>query len=113
MILLRHIVTLRLLRCKVKVTFPNLWTNSCCSHPLYKMDEMDGKIGACIAAARRAKFECGLNLTAKEISHMARIIYSSDCSELFSENELDHCVVSRTDHELKINNDEISNIKVK
>ena len=77
------------------------------------MDEMDGKIGACIAAARRAKFECGLNLTAKEISHMARIIYSSDCSELFSENELDHCVVSKTDHELKINNDEISNIKVK
>ena len=76
------------------------------------MDEIDGKNGVKIAASRRAKFECGLNLSPREISHVARIIYSSDCSEIFSENELDHCLVSKTNHQLNINADEISNIKV-
>ena len=76
------------------------------------MDEIDGKNGVKIAASRRAKFECGLNLSPREISHVARIIYSSDCSEIFSENELDHCLVSKTNHQLDINADEISNIKV-
>lgn len=27
-------------RSKKKITFPLLWTNSCCSHPLYNEDEM-------------------------------------------------------------------------
>ena len=37
-------------RSRKKVTFPLLWTNSCCSHPLYNEDEMEeaDNMGKCL-----------------------------------------------------------------
>ena len=52
-------------RSESKITFPLVWTNTCCSHPLYKPDEMegdpaDGAIGVRRAAQRKAEQELGI-----------------------------------------------------
>lgn len=47
-----------------KITFPNHWTNSCCSHPLHVKTEMDEKqdhIGIKRAAKRRLTYELGID----------------------------------------------------
>merc|ERR1712130_95350 len=98
-------------RSEVKVTFPGLWTNSCCSHPLYNLSEMDGKEGAIKAAVRRARFECGLGLKRSEMTHVTRVLYAADCSDQLAENELDHCIISRSNAEVNHNCYEISQIK--
>ena len=99
-------------RSDLKVTFPSLWTNTVCSHQLYQMDEMDGTFGTKKAAMRRSKYECGLHLKPAQLTHLTRILYAADCSELLAESELDHCIASISDIPFKVNPDEISDIKV-
>lgn len=45
-----------------KVTFPSVWTNSCCSHPLWVEDEMDlnKDNGVRKAAQRKLEHELGI-----------------------------------------------------
>tara|TARA_B110000285_G_C14838073_1_gene474058 strand:- start:248 stop:592 length:345 start_codon:yes stop_codon:yes gene_type:complete len=48
-----------------KVTFPSLWTNSCCSHPRHIPSELESSIdnnylGLKRAAVRRSGFELGI-----------------------------------------------------
>ena len=49
-------------RSKHKVTFASLWTNSCCSHPLYNDTEraVENYIGVRMAAKRRLSFELNI-----------------------------------------------------
>ena len=47
-----------------KITFPGLWTNTCCSHPRHTEDEIDlseDYVGPRRASVRRAAFELGVN----------------------------------------------------
>jgi len=37
-------------RASEKITFPNLWTNTCCSHPLHEEDEIAEGTGIKTAA---------------------------------------------------------------
>ena len=46
-------------RSEHKVTFPELWTNTCCSHPLYLESESEGIEGVKRAASRRIEYELG------------------------------------------------------
>jgi len=49
-------------RSKHKVTFASLWTNSCCSHPLFNEQERVTKdyLGVRLAARRRIEFELNI-----------------------------------------------------
>lgn len=49
-------------RSRFKVTFPNYFTNTCCSHPSYDKDELEEKndLGIKLAAQRRMNFELGV-----------------------------------------------------
>jgi isopentenyl-diphosphate delta-isomerase len=67
-------------RASEKITFPDLWTNSCCSHPLYVPQEIQGELGAKQAAIRKLEHELGITLgqvTPEELVYLTRIHYKS------------------------------------
>merc|ERR1712146_202655 len=62
-------------RASEKITFPNYWTNTCCSHPLATSDkaEMDeaNAIGVKRAARRKIKQEMGLDVPIEKFEYHA------------------------------------------
>ena len=61
-----------------KITFPNMWANTCCSHPEHKEDELETSqdfIGVRRAAIRRTQFEMGIPLNLLDVHCGARILY--------------------------------------
>ncbi|KHN78203.1 Isopentenyl-diphosphate Delta-isomerase I, chloroplastic [Toxocara canis] len=80
-----------------KVTFPSVWTNSCCSHPLWNEYEMpvNGSIlGVCRAAQRKLRHELGIHkLPIENMNVMGRYIYKSMSDTGWGEHELDYVIV--------------------
>ena len=48
-------------RAKEKITFPSIWANSCCSHPLHIDSEINGVERAKNAAKRKLEQELGID----------------------------------------------------
>ena len=86
-------------RSDTKITFPGLWTNSCCSHPLATFqneqnlpDEKDG-MGAKRAAQRRIFDELGIpseQCPVEQMVYLTRILYNSPSCGKWGEHELDY-----------------------
>ena len=49
-------------RSSAKITFPEYLTNTCCSHPLYRPEELEGVEGVKRAAQRKLNHELGIPL---------------------------------------------------
>ena len=62
-------------RAAEKITFPSIWANSCCSHPLFLDDEKGGIEGARIAAKRKMTQELGIDRNKIDIQKLNFIYF--------------------------------------
>jgi len=82
-------------RSDTKITFPSLWTNTCCSHPLAVQEELEESkaLGVRRAAQRRVNIELGISsehVPVEDILYLTRILYKAPSSGEWGEHELDY-----------------------
>lgn len=102
-------------RSSSKITFPNMWTNTCCSHPLAvegEMEEGEGALGVRRAAQRRVEIELGVDnkeARPEDILYLTRILYAAPSNGQWGEHELDYILFlrSRSGFSISPNLDEV------
>jgi len=107
-------------RAGVKPTFPNRWTNTCCSHPLAnrpeEADETDN-IGVKNAAIRKLDDELGIpvgTLKPSDFVYLTRIQYCAHSDGKWGEHEVDHLMFCKPSVPIcldNINPNEVSEVK--
>ena len=84
-----------------KITFPDYWANTCCSHPWHTEDEMErtNDLGVKRAAIRKLKQELGITndqVPIDDFEFVTRIHYSAPCDDgKWGEHEIDHVLILR------------------
>ncbi len=99
-----------------KITFPSVWANSCCSHPLASQDEMEetDARGVKRAAIRKLDQELGISPTSLNIDDfhfVTKMRYSARMNAEWIEREIDHILLIKADVELNPNQNEVSAVK--
>ena len=99
-----------------KVTFPNVWANSCCSHPLNSKEEseLEDSLGVKRAAIRKLHQELGIDpnqVKLEDFHFITKMMYSARMNEDWIEREIDHILIIQADVDLSINQNEVSEIK--
>ena len=103
-----------------KITFPNHWTNACCSHPLSndsEKDESNNNIGIKRAARRRTAYELGIpenQIDLKRLHYITRIQYRAENipqDGIFAENEIDYVLLLMGDFSLNPNTNEVKSVR--
>ncbi len=99
-----------------KVTFPGVWANSCCSHPLYSESERDTKdaMGVKRAAIRKLNQELGIpksQVSVNDFHFITKMIYSSRMNAEWIEREIDHILMIKADVDVEINQNEVSEVR--
>lgn len=101
-------------RSNEKVSFPGCYTNSCCSHPLYSIeDEREEKnaLGVRLAAQRRLNYELGIpphEARPDLLKYLTRFHYKSTGDGVWGEHEIDYILFLHRDVTLKPNSNEVS-----
>eukprot|EP00605_Chrysophyceae_sp_TOSAG23-4_P002612 GSChrysophyteH1.ASY1.ANO1.2884.1 assembled CDS len=117
-------------RASTKITFPNVWTNTCCSHPLYGYEpsEVDeekevarGNVsGAINAAIRKLEHELGIprgTIPPSQFKYLTRLHYwAADVvthgkKSPWGEHEIDYILFVQADVPLKPHPDEVDAVK--
>ena len=99
-----------------KVTFPGVWANSCCSHPLSSDTESEliDASGVKRAAIRKLHQELGISpdeLSLDDFHFVTKMMYSARMNADWIEREIDHILVIQADVDIKMNQNEVSEIK--
>lgn len=82
-------------RASEKITFPDLWTNTCCSHPLSVPGEMGSDLDSSVMGAKRAairKLDQELGIKAAQVPiedfhYLTRIHYKAPSNGKWGEHE--------------------------
>ncbi|WP_236631444.1 isopentenyl-diphosphate delta-isomerase [Endozoicomonas numazuensis] len=103
-------------RASSKITFPDCWANTCCSHPHYVSSELESRneLGVKRAALRKLNQELGIpveTLSEDDFLMMTKVRYRADSGSEWVEEELDYILVVRADVELAINTNEVSEVQ--
>ena len=97
-----------------KITFPAVWANSCCSHPLDIDGENDDPIeGVKEAARRKLDQELGIPRTITNnwnFNHIGRFEYKCRWDSDWVEHEIDHVLIVEADCEVDFNRNEIQSV---
>lgn len=101
-----------------KITFPSRWTNTCCSHPLFKADEMEEKdaMGVRRAAQRKLEHELGIKpeqIPLDKLHFLTRLHYLADSDGTeWGEHEVDWILFAKLDAvDVKVNANEVSAVQ--
>ncbi|KAL5767247.1 hypothetical protein ACOSP7_013828 [Xanthoceras sorbifolium] len=103
-------------RSATKVTFPLVWTNTCCSHPLYRESELidEDALGVRNAAQRKLLDELGIpaeDVPVDQFTPLGRILYKAPSDGKWGEHELDYLLFMVRDVNVNPNPDEVADIK--
>jgi len=102
-----------------KITFPSVWANTCCSHPLDIPGENEDAVSGVINAAKR-KLHQELGIPQQQLDqidfvHIGRFQYECRWDENWVENEVDHVIVATLDNNYDLhvepNPNEISEVR--
>lgn len=106
-------------RAPEKITFPNMWTNTCCSHPLAIKGELEEaeQIGVRRAAQRKLDHELGIpasQVPLDQFQYLTRIHYlapNNDAENIWGEHEIDYILFITADVTLDPNVNEVCDTK--
>lgn len=101
-------------RADEKITFPSIWANSCCSHPLYQNGEEQGIEGAKKAAIRKLTQELGIKegkVESKDLTFITRMHYKARADEKWIEHEVDYIFAMKMNVKINPNPNEIQKTK--
>lgn len=106
-------------RASEKITFPDMWTNTCCSHPLGIPGETGATLVAAIEGVRRAavrKLNHELGIPARQVpldkfKFLTRIHYMAPSDGMWGEHEIDYILFIQSDVTLDLNPNEVQDTK--
>jgi len=106
-------------RADEKITFPGLWTNTCCSHPLGIPGETGDTLEAAVVGVRRAaqrKLDQELGIPARQVpleefNFLTRIHYKAPSDGLWGEHEVDYILFIEAEVNLTPNPNEVKDTR--
>lgn len=101
-------------RAGAKITFPLVWANTCCSHPLFVKSEMieENALGVKNAAVRKLEHELGIkDVDVSDLVYLHKIRYEACQDATWGEHEVDWLMFARKDVEVQVNPNEIESLR--
>eukprot|EP00698_Gefionella_okellyi_P003714 TRINITY_DN13462_c0_g1_i1.p1 TRINITY_DN13462_c0_g1~~TRINITY_DN13462_c0_g1_i1.p1 ORF type:complete len:233 (-),score=51.86 TRINITY_DN13462_c0_g1_i1:421-1119(-) len=103
-------------RAHCKITFPLMWTNTCCSHPLHFAAELEvaEQIGVKRAAQRKLQQELGIppeQVPLEAFTFLTRMHYMALSDPVWGEHEIDYILFIKRDVDVSPNANEVESVR--